>query len=651
MSDARTDFFASGGDTAAGGQDARTAFFASGGEPDALAPVAASAPGVEPTWWNAIKGTTEAAGALGAGTLKAITGAANDILPDYPTGSRAKVAAEIAADPILNYRGGPEAAPILNTVGQAFSGVQGQLDDARAAIAAATNQRTADVAGDIATLSPMARGAGKGSRTASEITGTPQPSPQPPVKVAPITATDIPRTKPFEIEDVPGKPGTPMDTEPVEGGLPTKASDTRAEILRRVGLDSARSSALEGNAKNAATDWQLAKSDEPAGVAAKSQFDAERTALQNHSENLVQKTGGTLGTDEDSVNNRGQTIARPFDALSDWFDTQRKALYSAADQRANGGPVTNLEGVDSLLKNPEFRNTLLAKDQGNLLTSIENQLGEFRKQSPLGFSVQGTEQVRQWLNQIWTNDNKSVIGQVKGALDNDVLKGAGEDIYGPARQLVQMKKQTLDNPNGVSQLMEHDPQTPINRTTPYNKIPDTLLRLPPAQFDNVLKTLDTMPEELHPLAQQAKAEIKAHLANKINDAGSSTDGQWNARGVDTVVKANSAKLQSAFADQPDVLQGIQDLQSAGKILKVNQGYPGAAIQAANLIKRGFLSQALSKGAATAGASAGSFLGPLGAAGGAAAGEAIGSRMSAGVSEKAALKQWQKGIRPLGPTTP
>src|SRR5581483_4049180 len=135
---------------------------------------------------------------------------------------------------------------------------------------------------------------------------------------------------------------------------------------------------------------------------------------------------------------------------------------------------------------------------------------------------------RQFLNTLWTPQTSSVIGRLKSALDDDVMKGAGEDIYGPARQLAQLQHQVLDNPTGVSKLLERDPQTPINRTTPFVKIPDTIARLDPSQFDNVLKTLDTMPEEIQPAAQAAKAEIKAHLADKVLDAGNSTSGQWNA---------------------------------------------------------------------------------------------------------------------------
>src|SRR5581483_6638240 len=134
--------------------------------------------------------------------------------------------------------------------------------------------------------------------------------------------------------------------------------------------------------------------------------------------------------------------------------------------------------------------------------------------------------------------------------------------------------------------------------------------------------------------------------NKIYDAGSSTSGQWNARGVEKVVKANSAKLQSAFEDQPEALAKIRDLRSAGNILSVNQSYPGAAAQAANALKRGFMSRALSRVGATAGAGAGSVLGPFGAAGGAAVGEAAGGAAGAKLAERAAVKKWQSGVTKL-----
>lgn len=655
--DPRGDFFASGGEPASSG-DPRADFFASGGE---VPGETDSAP--TPVYGKTLK---EAGGDL---ALRGVTNIGANILAggramyDMTVGGKTLSQADDRAQQFIREHTYQPKDALSQGLAKAADSKVNPLNWPGVAISKAS-----DVMGE--QVSPEAAGATtgvlQGALALTALKGGMQPLPGVPTKgfrsppgvsasaapaaaaAAPVelTTSATPRATPFEPQDVPNAPGVKVDTEPVEGGLPKAAHGERAQILQRVGLENSRDSALEGNAKNAATDFQLSRFDEPAGVAAKAQFDAERAALAKHSEGIVKKTGGTLGTDEDTVNARGQTIAQPFDALSKWFDTQRKGLYGAADQRAGGAPVTKLEGVDALLQDPKFRNTLLAKDQGNLLTSIENQLGEFRKQSPEGFNVAGAEDVRKWMNQIWTNDNKHAIGQVKDALDEDVLKGAGEDIYGPARALVQMKKQTLDNPSGINKLMEHDPQTPINRTTSFDKIPDTLTRLPPAQFDQVIKTLDAMPEEIQPLAQAAKAEVKAHLANKVHDAGNSTQGQWNAPGVEKVVKANSAKLQSAFADQPELLNDIQDLRSAGKILRVDQSYPGAAAQAQNALKRGLMSRSMGKLGATVGGGTGSVLGPLGAAGGAVLGEAGGSALGGAMSERAALKRFQDKISRL-----
>jgi hypothetical protein len=409
---------------------------------------------------------------------------------------------------------------------------------------------------------------------------------------------------------------------------------------------------LTGDAANAANDFQLTKFNEPAGVAAKAQFESEKAALQTHATKIVKDTGGTLGTDEDSLNTRGQTIASPFDALRQWFSDQKEADYKAADARAKGEPISDLSGTRTLLQDPDFTETLLAKNQGSLLDSIRRQFVRFNgivtegKEGPAQWTVANAESFRKWLNQIWTPDNSATLGKLKAAIDDDVLKGAGEDIYGPARARVQLEHTLLDDPDGVSTLFDRDPRTPINRTTAFSKIPDTLWRLPPDQFANVVRTLENMPEAVQPQARAALAEIKAHGANKLLDAGSSTQGQWSSPRVTDVLQGNSAKMRIAFHDSPQQLGAIRDLDSAGRILKVDQSYPGAAAQTANALKRGMMSHALTRSGAAVGATAGAFLGPPGAAAGAAAGEFLGTRLGTGLTEKAALNRWEKGLVPL-----
>jgi hypothetical protein len=449
--------------------------------------------------------------------------------------------------------------------------------------------------------------------------------------------------------------GTPEpDGAPVEGGYPEEAQAERAAILQRVGLNQARESAIEGNAKDAAVDFQMTKYDQQAGRAAAAQFGAERDALAAHAENIIANTGGTVGMEEDALANRGATIAQPFDQLRGWFDANTQRLYREADQRAQGTPLTNLDGVDKLLGDSTFRNTLLARNQGNLLNAVESQLDRFREGNPKGFNAAGAEQVRQWLNQVWTPDNKFAIGKIKDAIDNDVLKSAGEDVYAQARAQRQLKAQTLDNPKGITQLFDTDPNTPINRSTAYEKIPDKLMNLPLDQFSNVLETLKNMPEEIQPDAQAALGEIRGHLGNKLLQAGTQTGaggtrGLWAADRVSNVLRTNAAKFRLVFQDDPEAQGAIKDLNSAGQILKADSGYPGADAQAANAMKRGLVSRTLRHVGGAAGSAAGGGLaGPAGAAVGGVLGEMGGEAMGAKGAEAAALKAWQKRVRPLSP---
>lgn len=440
------------------------------------------------------------------------------------------------------------------------------------------------------------------------------------------------------------QPPQPQGIESIE--VP-KATPDRTAVLKRVGLDDVRTSAVTGNVAEAAKDFQVSKyTGEPAGLAAKAQFDSERQALVSHGEKTVQATGGTLGLDQDALNIRGQTIAKPFDSLRSWFDNAKGELYKTAEERSNGLPAVDPTPIESVLGDRSFNNSAMAQDKGNLVGAIKNQLDLFKENNPNGLTVKNTEEFNQWLNQNWSPDNSRIIAQVRRAVDDAVTQSAGEDVFSKARAIHQLEKQTLDNPNGVSKLMDFDPKTPINRVTPYDKVPDTLTRLPPDQFKNVVETLRKMPQELQPQAQAALSEIQAHYANKALDAGANNKGQWNAKRVSDFRGANKANVATAFQTNPQALGMLDDLQSAGHILDYPSSYPGASAQAAQALKRGLMSHITQRAGAFVGGGAGSVLGPAGAAGGAAVGEAVGSRLGASMAEKSALKKWESGLTKL-----
>ena len=474
-------------------------------------------------------------------------------------------------------------------------------------------------------------------------------------RVAPAT-TAAPAAAQPEFSASGAAPSEPApDGPPIEGGLPKDAQATRQAILQRVGIGQARKSAVEGDAQAAATDYQATRFDEPAGRAMAAQFDHEREALAGFTQGLITKIGGSIGMDEDALINRGTTIAKPFDDLRAWFGQRQKQLYAQAQARsdelaANGNPTayTQLQGVDELLKSPDFRNTLMARDQGNLLNAVQSQLQRFRENNPAGFTPAAAEQFRQWLNQVWSPDNRWAIGKLKDAVDNDVISTAGEDLYAQARAIRALKARTLEDPKGIAQLFDADPITPINRVTSFERIPDKIMALPAEQFGNLVQTLKQMPPELQPVAQAALGEIKGQLLNRMLKAGTETrSGRgaqlWRGEDVSQVLGRHAAKFRIAFADDPVAQAAIKDLNSAGQILRADQSYPGAYAQAANMSKRGIGSSVVRHLGRVGGAMVGGVAGPFGAAGGEMAGGAAGEAAASALSERAALKTMRQRI--------
>lgn len=434
------------------------------------------------------------------------------------------------------------------------------------------------------------------------------------------------------------------------------------ETLRAVGIEDARKSAVEGDIGKAAEQYQSSKfTSEPAGKYWQDHFASERDTLAAHARAIIDDTKAISGLDEQSMQAKGQAIAAPYDAARGYFERAKTALYDEANNRAAaaGKPVDTV-ALDSLLENKGFKATVLAKNQQNLLDAIRSQLDEFRSLSPDGLSVINAEGFRKWMNEVWSPDYSRTLAKVKQALDEDVFKTAGEDIYAAGRKMHQMEKQLLDDPKGISKLMDADPYAPVNRTTPYQKIPDAIINLSAEQFKHIIDTYRNFPAELQPQAQQAINTIKAHYGDKLLAAGTETGAgnlreMWNSGGVNTIVRNNSAKLPVVFTE-PEELARIINLRDAGNILKVDTAYKGAAAQAANAMKSGLMSSFISRGGGVVGGAAGAAMaGPFGGGLGAAGGNAVGRMLGSSIGERKALERAKaeiiSSIRDLPPAAP
>jgi len=354
----------------------------------------------------------------------------------------------------------------------------------------------------------------------------------------------------------------------------------------------------------------------------KNVLDAERQALEGHAENIVRSTGGTSGLDQSTLYARGNTILAPLDGLRQWFDKHTSALYKEADARAQGVP-TQLGGFKDVLSDDSM---LTNSDRVHLRDGLNSYVKKLRiggEDGSIAGSAQQAETIRKYLNENWSPANSKFVGALKDALDEDVTKAAGDDVYAEARRMRTLRGQTLDNPNGIAKLVDADG---INRSVPVEKIPDAVTGMPVDQLNHVIETLRNVPEELKPQADAAIAEIQAHFANNVSSTGSKFAGQWNAKGVNKYLQGNGEKMGLVMT--PDQIKAFDTLNQAGHILGKDQSYPGAAAQGHNLIRSGAMG-AVQSGSAAIGAALG---GPIGAG----VGNLVGSKAAQAMSDRAAL---------------
>ncbi len=419
------------------------------------------------------------------------------------------------------------------------------------------------------------------------------------------------------------------------GPLPAVEQARRAQVLKDIGIQDARRSVITGDRKAGATDYQTSRLDSPAGRLLASKFDEERAALESHADSIVRGSGGTVGTDQSALYGRGNTIVGPLDSLKQWFDDRAGALYRAADEQSQGVPTALDRFRAVLADDSELTNSDRVHLRG-AVNAYAKKLGILGEDGALSGNAQQAETIRKFLGENWSPANGKLVAKLKDALDEDVMAAAGGDLYGQARQMWALRKQTLDNPSGIAKIMDASGPEGINRAVAVEKIPDALAGMPVKQFGHVVDTLKNLPPELAEQGQVALAEIKAQFANKVMDAGRSTKGQWNQKAVRAYLANNGERMQQVFT--PEEMAKFRTLLDAGDILATDQSYPGAAAQKHNLLRHGTMA-AIKSGSTSAGAAIG---GPVGAM----VGAAVGEKAAGALGDAAALKAAQKRLVPL-----
>lgn len=431
-----------------------------------------------------------------------------------------------------------------------------------------------------------------------------------------------------------------------KGKVNLPEQNAREQILARIGLENARESSTKGNGQGAADEFMTSKLNSPIGNLYKDTFANERAVMENFGQKIVERTGGSLGMDEAALYNRGTTITKPFDDFKASLQTQMRQAYDQAKQVAGGQPSVNPSNIQKFLDtdsnftvNDSFmslRRGIQAHLKENGLLDADNRVG--------AMTVEQAENLRKYVNSNWNNERSAIIGRIKDNIDNDVTLVAGQDVYKSARDIRTKIARLLDDPKGVAKIMDFDPQSPMNRAVPFEKIATTVERMDIDQQRHLVKLLKDMPPELRPQADAAIAEIKGHFANRLLEVAFKNEGQPNAKNITKHLNSNNRKLGLLFEDK-EIAQMVKDFHDAAHILKYDSSYPGAAIQAHNLVKMGVPTLMGTLGSA-AGGFAGSSMGVTGAALGATAGGTYGASKGAAMAERSALKRGQKKMVPL-----
>jgi len=364
-----------------------------------------------------------------------------------------------------------------------------------------------------------------------------------------------------------------------ENGLPLDEQFARTKAVGRVfGEDYAADlAALEGKGKERATNYQASKSDTPLGNYLAERFKDEQRRLQIFADQQAQKTGGIVGLDESAKYKRGEAILDPLKKLEDYFNKETKRIYAERDAQAATIPVES----NNILKVLNDDSLTLANTEtiglANIAKARMRQLNMIDKDGNLlPTDAKTAENFRQFLNENFDRKNANLHRALKSAVDEDVLANldTNSPIYKDARSLVELRKNTLDNPKGISAILDESGPNNINRKVDKEKISQNIANMSVEQFTHVINTLKNMPPELRGAGNQALANIKSQFASNISALAS------KPKDLTKFMNDNREVMQRLFT--PEEMNNFRDLHNVAHILKTDTGYPGAAVQKINI---------------------------------------------------------------------
>jgi F0F1-type ATP synthase delta subunit len=422
-------------------------------------------------------------------------------------------------------------------------------------------------------------------------------------------------------------------------------SISNQKILEDIGVERFRNSALENNYKEASSQYITSKADNgPYAKGIAEQIQHEKDALTNHFGGIESELGGTVprkGTSFEISDEmeRGKNIKTDLEEAQQAHQEKTTQLYNQASQEVGAVPVELGTLKEYLDKNSNFVHApekSLRKGVNDYL-SEQGLLDEHGEIKPM--TVGQSEQLRKFINKQYNFETKGKVGDLVNTIDDDVFKNVQGKTYEDARAHFKAGKEIYNNPKAIKDLLSDEG---INQKIADEKVINKILSIDESQFGHLINTLKETGKT------KAISEIQTALVNRLKEAGKSEIGEpFNVRAAAKERAKLSNKLNTAFADNPELLDKIDKGIEAGNILYIPTKYPGAAVQT-NLLKNKFSEIALQKAGTTIGAGVGGvFGGAIGGAVGAAGGELLGNKGANALRSGRQAKQLKKEIKTSG----
>ena len=432
-----------------------------------------------------------------------------------------------------------------------------------------------------------------------------------------------------------------------EDVVPTEQAmraDIANEVLGNTGQ--VRSGVITGNENTLRQEYTESKSANPTprSEILKKQIADEQNALTRYAEQRIDATGASKNLPSDYE--RGQLMNDAIasnEGLTGFFKTTKEGLYNEARLKVGDNPVAS-NTLENLLNSTKFKSELKLKGIKDFTEGLGELLELHKTQGFEGTkpgSIAGLEELRKSVNQQWTPQNKREIGRIVKAIDEDIAKAGGEDLYKRARSVHQAEQKIFES-KGMDKLFGEVDANGVQTATDFQAIPKKLNQMPADQWKHIYDTYDEISKgrvrgvgfdleltpELIDYANAAKAEMRGALAREIYQAGAGKAGVWNQNSVNNILNARAKKIEHAFT--PEEQRNFYTLNYAGHIMPGVHAYEGAALQGQRVNK-------FAEKFPMLGRESGAFAGPFGAT----IGEKIGEKAAQFTIGKSQKKQASK----------